>query len=222
MNTAINKIEVAIILIPYNNSVKFQTRLEREIVPTIKAHSEWKFNVIIIDNSDEVNDINLNPLRAININPFYLRTGNNLMYGPAMNLALSLNLSPYIVYVCTNHGRMYHPTWVDDLLTPLINDGNIAMTGSHYPSCHPGSLGFPSHLPHIHIQGGVFASKTDLLLKYPYTNDERYKHGGSDIYQSFQLLNAGFILHDVSTIKSVWRQNISYPERWKYVHDYSE
>jgi uncharacterized protein YbdZ (MbtH family) len=29
-------------------------------------------------------------------------------------------------------------------------------------------------------------------------------------------------LHNVASVNSVWRQCIEEPEKWKYVHDYSE
>lgn len=216
------EIGISIVLIPHNNQNKFQLRLERDIIPTIQAHPEWKFQIIIVDNSDRANQILINTLHQININPVYLWPGTNIMYGPAMNLALSADPYPYMVYLCTNHGRMYNPTWIDDLIIPIIENPRVAMSGSFYGSCHPAALGFPSHLPALHIQGGIFGARTETMKKYPYTNDQRWVHWGSDVYQSFQLLNAGFLLHEVTTIKSVWRQRVKSPENWKYVHDNSE
>ncbi|MEO8414751.1 MAG: glycosyltransferase family A protein [Ginsengibacter sp.] len=217
-----NEITITIILIPHNNQQKFKTRIERDIIPTIKALPQWNFQVIIVDNSDKANQIILDPLYEINIFPLYLWPGTNIMYGPALNLAVSVNPYPYMVYLCSNHGHMYDPTWLDDLITPIIENPKVAMTGSLYNSCQPAAMGFPAHLSPKHIQGGIFAARTETMKKYPYTKDHRWLHWGSDVYQCFQLLNAGFLLHDVPTIKSVWRQNVSKPEKWKYVHDYSE
>ena len=217
-----NETGVSIILIPHNNQLRFQTRLNRDIIPTIKAHPEWNFEVIVVDNSDQEDKTLLNALNEQNIYSEYLWPGINIMYGPAMNLALTVNHYPYIVYLCTNHGRMYNPTWVDDLITPILENPNIAMTGSFYNSCNPEEMGFPSLLPSIHIQGGIFGARTEIMKRYPYTSDQRWVHWGSDIYQSYQLLNAGFLLHEVTTIKSVWRQSVNSPENWKYVHDNSE
>jgi hypothetical protein len=220
--TSIPGINVTIVMIPYNNEDRFKTRLERDIIPTILAHPSWNFQIVIIDNSDEYNMRSCNILNAYNIDHVYKYPGYNLMYGPSMNLAVEASKHPYLVYVCSNHGHMYDPTWIDDLVHPIINDPLIAMTGSHYPSCYPGLLGFPSHLPAMHIQGGVFGARTEYLLNYPYTKNEHFVHWGSDVYECFQLLNAGFSLHDVTSVKSVWRQSVSDPERWKYVHDDSE
>ena len=218
-----NEIGVSIVLIPYNNEDKFRIRLERDIIPTIKAHPEWKFQIIIVDNSDEAKRVCLNILHSLNICPVYLWPGTNIMYGPAMNLALLAAPYPYVVYLCTNHGRMYDPTWIDDIIYPMMLDEKIAMTGSHYASgCGADQFGFSPHLPRIHVQGGIFGARTAIMKAYPYTMDSKWIHGASDICQSYQLLHAGFVLMDVPTIKSVWRQKVDKPEQWKYVHDYSE
>jgi hypothetical protein len=215
-------IEVTIVLIPYNNKDRFETRLERDLIPTILAHPSWNFQIVIIDNSDEDAKVSCASLDANNLDYAYRHSSKNLMYGPSMNLATQIAKYPYLVYLCSNHGHMYNPTWIDDLIYPIINNANVAMTGSHHPSCHPKALGFPSHLPSFHIQGGVFGARTSCLAKHPYSENENYKHWGSDVLECFQLLNAGYILYNVPTVKSVWRQNVNAPEKWKYVHDYSE
>jgi len=218
-----NRFGVSIILIPYNNAGRFQTRLERDILPTIAAHPDWDFQFIIIDNSERDKRPASLFFEEHRLDHIVLWPGTNLMYGPAMNLALQACTHPYLVYLCSNHGRMYDPGWIDDLLGPMIGDEKIAMTGSHYPSgCGADAFGFAPHLPKIHIQGGIFAARTDTMRKHPYSTDPNWIHGASDIYQSYQLLNAGYTLADVPTIKSVWRYNLPSPERWKYVHDNAE
>lgn len=216
------EIGVSIVLIPHNNPERFRTLLERDLIPTLTAHPSWQFQVIIIDNSDEDKRASCGILDSFRLSYVCKWPGTNIMYGPAMNLAVQTCVYPYLVYMCSNHGQMYDPTWIDDLVMPLTGNERIAMTGSQYPSGDPSKLGFPDDLPQCHIQGGIFAARTEALLKYPYTMDERYIHWGSDVYQGFQLLNAGFILYDVPTIHSVWRQQVHAPEKWKYVHDHSE
>ena len=216
------EIGVTIIIIPHNNAERFATRLERDVLPTIAAHPDWKFQLIIIDNSDEDQKPSYDVLDSLQLHYVCKRPGTNIMYGPAMNLAVQNSIYPYLVYVCSNHGHMYDPTWIDDLINPLIRDAKVAMTGSRYPSGDPSSLGFPPDLPPFHIQGGIFGARRDTLLSHPYTSNQHYIHWGSDVYQCFKLLSAGFELFNVPAINSVWRQNVSSPERWKYVHDYSE
>lgn len=216
------EIGVTIVIIPHNNPDRFKKRLERDVLPTIAAHPDWKFQIVIVDNSDEDKKQAYDFSEWSNLEYICNWPGTNIMYGPAMNLALEVSIYPYLIYVCSNHGHMYDPTWIDDLVNPIITDSQIGMTGSHYPSCSPDFMGFPRELPSIHIQGGVFGARTEAMIAHPYTTDQRWIHWGSDIYQSFQLLNAGFHIYDVQTVKSVWRECLSSPEQWKYVHDYSE
>jgi len=216
-----DEIGVSIIIVPHNNQDRLNKRLSRDILPTIAAHPHWKFQLIAVDNSD-ADKRPVYQLDEYAIEHLSFWPGSNIMYGPAMNMAVQASRYPIVVYICSNHGRMYDPTWIDDLVSPLLQDPNCAMTGSVYPSCHPLQMGFPSHLPSFHIQGGLFAARTAVMRDYPYTDDARWVHWGSDIYQSYQLLNAGFELKNVPSVNSVWRQHVEVPERWKYVHDYSE
>lgn len=216
-----NETGVSLILVPHNNHDRLNTRLQRDVLPTIAAHPRWQFQLVVVDNSDA----DKRPAYSLDgyaVEHTSIWPGSNIMYGPAMNLAIEACIHPYIVYVCSNHGHMYDPTWIDDLIHPLMQNDRIAMTGSLYPSGSPLNMGFPGHLPQVHIQGGVFAAKTAVMRTHPYTSDPRWVHWGSDVYQGFQLTNAGFALHPVASVNSVWRQCVASPEQWKYVHDYSE
>lgn len=213
---------VSIIFIPYNNADASILRLERDLFPTIDAHPDTNFQLLIVDNSDEDQKLNYCIPALSNIEYCYLRTGKNLKYGPSINLALKLAKHDFIVYICSNHGRMYDPTWIDDLVAPLIEHKNIGMTGSLYPTGISSlEMGFQVDLKRYHIQGGLFGARTNTLKQHPYTEISEWIHGGSDIYQSFQLMAAGFELKDVPTVKSVWRQQVANPSNWKYVHDHS-
>jgi len=213
---------VSFVLIAYNNSDKLKQRLEREVFPTAAAYPNYTFQLIIIDNSYPCVDIDLRKIKDFGVTLVYLQPTKNLMYGPSINLALEHAAHEFMVYLCTNHGRMNDTTWLQDILDPLVKDPKAAMTGSTYPSCPPSKMGFSTHLPHQHIQGGIFAAKTEILRKYSYTSDSRWIHGGSDIYQSYRLMEAGYKLVNVPSIKSVWRRKVPHSEKYKYVHDESE
>jgi len=220
-----NSLSVSLILVPYNEPSRFWDRIEKVVAPTIKAHENWRFEVIIVDNSDE-QKLEMGNMKQFldteNVHIKWLSPGKNLMYGPAINLAVQHASNPYLVYLCANHGKLYQTDWIDDLLFPLYQKDGIGMTGSFYPSSSPEDAGFSETLPQVHIQGGVFAAKTSTLKPHPYPEDEKWKHWGSDIYQSFQLMEGGLALEDIPTIKSVWREIVEAPERWKYIHDHSE
>jgi GT2 family glycosyltransferase len=214
-----DRIPVTVVIVPYNNEDKALVRLRRDLLPAL-AHVDAE--LIVIDNSAE------RSLRLADAvdgagGRYCWQEGRNLMYGPAMNLAVELATKPYVLYLCSEHGYARDSTWAVDLLKPLVDDdsGKIAMTGCIRASGPPSDLGFPADLPEIHVQGGVFAARRDVLRAFPYPA-EVYTHLGSDMYVCFQLMAAGFDLVDVPTIRSVWREAAWRAAfglgSWKYVH----
>jgi hypothetical protein len=213
---------VVAVMIAHNDEDRALTRLLRDLMPSL-----WLYRrvidpeIIVIDNSQHrlprlAEAVLENGAFAAK---YLWNEGRNLYYGPALNLAVRSSARPFLLYVCANHGRMQDPTWIWDLLEPLVNDpqDKVALTGSFYPSGPPSKLGFPDSLPWIHVQGGVFAARAQVLAKHPYPEGE-YAHWGSDVYQSLQLLHRGYRLVDVPSIKSVWRSRVE-GGSWKFIHD---
>jgi hypothetical protein len=210
-----------IVLVPYNNAARTLQRLSRDILSSLPHYPDWRFQLLVVDNSDHRQDQIADRLTDLPWPSRYVwNGGQNLQYGPALNLAAGLAEHPFLVYACTNHGRMIDPGWIGDLVTPFWEDERIAMTGHPYGSPHPSALGFRDTGNYFHIQGGVLGIRTDVIKRYPY-NDGQYAHLGSDIWQSYRLMQEGFLLRQVPTIVSVWRQ-IAPPGHWKYVHDHAE
>jgi hypothetical protein len=207
-----------VVLIPHNDGARAQRRLERDVIPSLQSYSDWKFELLVVDNSGgRLNDL----ARFVESLPWPSRyvwhNGVNLQYGPAMNVAARLAAHPVLVYLCANHGRMVDPGWVEDLVSPFWQNERVALTGHHYPSGAPSMFGFPSTIGAYHIQGGVLGLRTAVIRRFPYHEGE-YAHGCSDIWQSYRLMQAGFALHDVPSVMSVWRTHAP-AGRYKYVHD---
>lgn len=216
-----DELNISFILIVYNNNDKFFVRMNRDILPTVLAYPNWKFQFVVIDNSLDGNADILEFLIEKHINYVYKWNNKNIKYGPSINLALKYCEHEYIVYVCVNHGIMYNVGWLYDLIYPLTVNLKIGMTGTVYDGGNSKDFGFPRVSGH-HIQGGLFGARREILNKYPYSNNINFIHDGSDLYESFKLANAGLILMDIPTIKAVWNLVVHKPNRWKYVHDYSE
>ena len=219
--TAVEKIGVSAVMIAYNNEEGSLTRLLRDLLPALSLlRPLLDAELIIVDNSVARLDRLANAVldNGVFDADYRWQGGQNLRYGPSLNLAVKLARHPYLLYVCANHGQSFDPTWPWDLLQPLVDDdtGRVAMTGSLQASCPPGNLGFSGCLPAVHVQGGVFAARSELLRSHPFP-DGQYAHWGSDVYQSFQLMEAGLQLLDVPTVKSVWRTSPG-DGAWKYVH----
>jgi hypothetical protein len=210
-----------IVLVPYNNAARTIHRLTRDILPSLTHYPDWHFQLVVVDNSEQRQDQIADLLANLQWPARYVwNEGRNLYYGPALNLAASLAEHPFLVYACTNHGRMIDPGWIGDLVRPLWEDERVAMTGHPFGSPYPWTLGFRDTGNYFHIQGGVLATRTDLIRRYPY-DDGQYAHLGSDIWQCYRLMQEGFLLRQVPSIVSVWRQ-VAPHGPWKYIHDHSE
>ncbi len=219
--TALGRAAVSALMVVHNDEEGSLTRFLRDLLPALwLLRPVLDAELIVVDNSVARLDRLANAV--LHNGAFAARYcwqgGQNLMYGPSLNLAAGLARHPYLLYACANHGRSFDPTWPWDLLQPLVDDGagKVAMAGSLQASSAPADLGFPACLPAVHVQGGVFAARRALLRSHPYP-DGPYAHWGSDVYQSFQLMQAGYRLADVPTVKSVWRAAPG-EGAWKYVH----
>jgi hypothetical protein len=215
---------VAAVMIAHNDEERALTRLLRDLLPALWLYRRViEPELIVIDNSHQrLPRLAEAVLENGTFAAKYLwNEGRNLYYGPALNLAVKSSACPFLLYVCANHGRMQDPTWIGDLLEPLLKDSShkVALTGSFYPSGPPSKLGFPDSLPWIHVQGGVFAARAQVLADHPYPEGQ-YAHWNSDVYQSLRLLQRGYRLVDVPTIKSVWRSRVQ-GNSWKFIHDES-
>jgi hypothetical protein len=221
MNGKIHERACSLVLIAHNDLERCQRRMVRDLIPSLQQHPDWQFELIVIDNSAQRLDGLARLVAELPWKSQYIwHQGANLFYGPSLNLAANLARYPFLVYACMNHGRMIDPTWIDDLLQPLWENERVAMSGHRYPSPPPETLGFPASCEPFHIQGGLFAARTDVICNHPY-DEGQYIHWGSDIWQSYRLMTAGYLLAAVPTVVSVWRESAT-PGAWKYIHDHSE
>ncbi len=210
-----------IVLIPHNDVERACRRLSRDIVPSLRHYEDWRFELVIIDNSERRMDQLADAVAGLPWPSRYIwHDGVNLFYGPALNAAANLAEHPVLLYACANHGRMIDPGWIEDLARPFWEDERVAMTGHPYGSGPPAALGFPATLEPFHIQGGVLGLRTDVIRRFPYPEGQ-YAHWGSDVWQSFRLMEAGFVLRHVPSVISVWRAKAP-PGPWKYIHDHFE
>lgn len=207
---------VSAVMVPYGNEAAALTRLRRDLLPALKL-LDGDAELIVVDNSPQRLDELAEAVCDNGVCPARYRWqgGANLMYGPAINLAVGLAHHPRVLYVCANHGQSFDPSWAADLLGPL-DIPHVAMTGCLRPAGSPTDHGFPDSLPHHHVQGGVFAATRFSLATYPYP-EKRYAHWGADVYQCFRLMHEGWHLVDVPTVRSVWRDEPG-TGNWKFLH----
>lgn len=227
------------VLVAYDNAERTLQRWIRDVRPSLQVCFKDQWRVTCVDNSFWPDD---RLIEAFGDDYVWLN-GENRMYGGAINLAVRRIPSDYVIYVCTNHGRMVDPRWTWDMVEPMIADPKVVQTGYLMGSNSPegvASWAWPDdearrlefherfrfvkddgtgHVPQ-HIQGGVFAARTGALWEHPYVDP--FMHLYSDHYLTWSLLKAGYEVRNVNSVMSVWKSLISNRSNLKYYHDVSE
>lgn len=208
--------KVTIGVCPYNNPTAFAERVQGLIAPTLRHYANWETEIICVDNS-ALHDASMTaPLSESGIPFTYVwNGGRNEAYGGALNRIIRLARYPNFVYICSSHGRLHDPTWLEDILAPLEDPrcgqaGTIAVSNYEYI----GRKGFGWH-----VQGGIFAARTEVLRNFPY--GEEYPHLYSDIWLSRILEDNHYRLAGVPSVASVWGRVVREPHSFKVVHDHS-
>ncbi|MCZ7648422.1 MAG: hypothetical protein M5U26_24710 [Planctomycetota bacterium] len=189
-------------------------RLERDVLPTLAHYPDGQFEIICVDNDAAPCQRLIDCLRGMEVPCRYLWNGGaNLQAAASKNQMYALASHPFFVYLCANHGRMYDPTWLEDLLLPFQHP-QVAMAGmlDRYPLKHIGE----GEGNGIYVQGGVLAARVEVMRRLPMS--ERFPHDHSDKFISLHLIREGYDLADVTTILSLWRKPIPEKHDYKYVH----
>lgn len=145
--------------------------------------------------------------------------GFNTYIGGALTTAVRESRGDAFVYVCASHGLVNDPTWLADLVAPLT-DEKVALAGHVHPCEFNRVAAVPEDIiePQIHVQGGVWSARTELLRKIGLSH--RFPFEFCDVDLSRRCLAAGYQLASVPSVVSIAGGVIPDPERYKYVHDY--
>ena len=175
------------------------------------------FELLVIDNSkNKVTRINrlVEELGGM----YHWCDGYNTFHGPSMNIAAELVSQEAVIYFCANHGKIFDPSWVQDILLPL-EDTSCGMAGCITSCLFDRVSGDPGdrNRRQEHVQGAIAAIRRDTLLEVPYSH--RFPFEYSDVIMSLDLVRNGYYLGNVPSIKSVGEGVVR--EKGKYVHDYS-
>ena len=145
--------------------------------------------------------------------------GYNVYLAGAFTKALETARGRHLVYACASHGLVNDPTWLADIVAPLA-DEQVALAGHVLPCEFNRVARMPDDIiePQIHVQGGLWAARIDLLRTVGF--DTIHPMCFCDVDLSRRCLAAGYELASVPSLISVPAGVISDPERYKYVHDY--
>lgn len=175
--------------------------------------------LIVVDNSLEPTIPALDFCRNDHRRRYVWNQGYNVYLAGALTQAVRTALSDTLVYCCASHGIVNDPTWIKDLIEPLA-DPAVGLAGHVHPCEFNRVAAVPEEMiePQIHVQGGVWAARRDVLREIGFSH--RFPFEFCDVDLSRRLLAAGYRLASVPTVVSVAGGKIPDPERYKYVHDY--
>ena len=145
--------------------------------------------------------------------------GYNIFIGGGLTKAVQHANCDAFVYLCASHGRQNDPTWLSDMIAPLV-DPQVGLAGHVHPCEFNRVAAVPEDIcePQIHVQGGLWSARTDTLREIGFSH--RFPFEYCDVDLSRRMLAAGYALVTVPSIVSVAGGIIPDPERYKYVHDY--
>src|SRR6478735_8802277 len=106
--TALGRAAVSALMVAHNDEEGSLTRFLRDLLPALwLLRPILDAELIVVDNSAARLDRLANAV--LHNGAFAARYcwqgGQNLMYGPSLNLAAGLARHPYLLYTCANHGR---------------------------------------------------------------------------------------------------------------------
>src|SRR4030095_1348503 len=164
-------------------------RLERDILPTIAHYPQGEFEIVCVDNeSGPCGDL-LDCLGRITTPVRYIWSGGaNLKIAASKNLIYATASHPIAVYVCANHGRMFDPTWVEDLIHHLQNHPMVALSGTMTPY-NLADIGEGEGTGYF-VQGGVLGVRVEILRKHPLSAS--FPNAASDKWISRDLVKRGY------------------------------
>ncbi|MGE4001452.1 MAG: glycosyltransferase family 2 protein [Planctomycetaceae bacterium] len=145
--------------------------------------------------------------------------GYNIYIAGALSAAVRLAHAPKMLYFCASHGLQNDPTWLTDLIEPLV-DQKVGLAGHVQPCEFNRVAAVPEDIiePQIHVQGGLWAARREVLQEFGFGH--RFPFEFCDVDLSRRLVAADYRLASVPTVASVAGGVIPDPEHYKYVHDY--
>ena len=150
---------------------------------------------------------------------FIWNQGYNVYLAGTMRTAVVQAHGRHFVYTCASHGFVNDPTWLTDLIAPLV-DESVALAGHVHPCEFNRVASVQADIiePQIHVQGGLWSARTAFLREFGFSH--RFPFEFCDVDLSRRCLAAGHQLVSVPSIVSVAGGVIPDPEQYKYVHDY--
>ena len=173
---------VTVCLIPHKNQKRF-FKVFNQVVN--KTMGEYK--LMVVDNN--LNQ-NLRPhLEEYDLK--YIYNGNQGSLAGGTNRAIENTKTEFFCYLCSNHTFIYSPDWLKYMVDEISKaPANVAMMGNVI-----------RYNKDIHVQGGLFIAKTEIMQEVPYSR--KYPFSYMDVYIKKDLAKKGYVIMGIPYIKSV-------------------
>lgn len=212
---------IDIFLVTHNKEGDFAFSETKEILERAFEFTSTPFTVTVVDNCsshDAVEGI-ISQLKG-KANARFLGLRNNLMCGPASNIALMHATSEFAIYLCSKEAFVGRPAWERPMIETMRKNRRVALAGhrSFMPKFVSGReyCGLPSFSQFrnreyaidnpdrifSHVQGGLYIINRNVFLKHGGFSDA-VPHNGTDVELSYYYESIGYRLEDVSEIKSI-------------------
>lgn len=148
--------KVTLCMVPYKNEHAFM-----KVLNQIMKVDYDNYETIIIDNSPD-EKIARRVEKHLSERFRYMRNNNRGMLSGATNLAVREARGQYLVYVCTNHVRVYSHDWLRHMVEYFDESRKkkeFVLGGDVRPGIGPTDK---------HVQGGLFIADVDWLLRRPF------------------------------------------------------
>jgi glycosyltransferase involved in cell wall biosynthesis len=212
---------IDIVLVTYNTAEFENTADTQDIFRRLVEHTTTAFTMTIVDNGSESSFVQwLEAFAAEHMNVRLLSLERNVMWAPALNLALKHCQSEFIFYVCSKEGFVAKPGWDQECLRYVREHPEVGMAG-HLISSPSFSNGEAyQRQPWFsafrnkefvrsnadrelhHVQGGLFVLRRPAYEACGAFNPD-VPQGGADIEYSSYLESCGWSLGSIPNLYSL-------------------
>lgn len=212
---------IDIFLVTYNTE-KYENRAETfEIISRILLHTNSPFTLTIIDNaSDKSFRDELTEIAKRHSNVRLVLKRENVLCGPASNIAMSLGNGNYVIYLCSKEAFIGKHGWDRTLIRHMRTHKSQALAGyrTHLPKFTLGKeltqhSDFPkfrnqqfaithSDRPFTHVQGGAFILRKSVIKDFGGFSS-KLPQGNMDVEFSYFLESCGLELGSIPGVVSI-------------------
>lgn len=192
-----------------------------EIIDRIYRFTSMPFNLIVVDNDSSMPFKHAIRERYGQKENFsFVELPENTLCGPASNIALSLGVSDYAVYICSKEGFILKHGWDLEIVRQMDKNPRAAMGGhlisppqyrtgneiQDYPSFDKWrNKDFARENPDTviaHVQGGFYIMRRSSYLETGGFN-EAVPHNGTDMELSYYFQSKGYSLLPLENIAAI-------------------